>query len=432
MSEVRLTECQQKAFDAMMRGENVFLSGDAGSGKTFVLSEFIKEKTKEKSRTLVCAPTGIAALQLEGTTIHRAFKLGIKAVYDFVGTSKGDLPFSPVVLEADTIIIDEISMCRADLFDYLTRIIERCTVKGRPKQLIVCGDFYQLPPIVSNRDIKALSSLYPMRKMDGYYPFEGVTWDSYNFTNCVLRTIVRQSDQEFVDALNQVRRNDTACLPYFNDRVRMNPPGDVIQLMSRNATVDHINKQKLDGIDEEEVTFYASSSGMVNPGDKPVPDEVALKVGARVMSVVNSREDHYRNGSMGIVKSINEEKGYVVVSFDNGNTVTVDKYRWEILKPTVVKEEGGSYIRNEVVGVYTQMPLRLAYAITIHKAQGQTYDACHVDTDVFMPGQLYVALSRCSTIEGLTLNLPLTPDVWCKDIVNEFYTGIYIKDAREG
>lgn len=390
-----LTDCQKSALTAMLNGRNVFLTGDAGTGKSYVLQRYLDHA---KRNVIACAPTGIAALKLRGgSTIHRAFHLPYRQVYDY---SKTIHP-PEEILNAQTIVIDEISMCRVDLFDYIAEMIfkaERLT--GRRKQLIVVGDFFQLPPVLRNEDREILKNKYP--KLGNGFCFNGANWNFFNFQTFKLDEVVRQSEETFVSQLDLARVGDVQCLEYFNDQVIIDEPDpEAIYLVPTNAKANRINQQKLAEIDGDEYVFMATKEGTVNKGDEAADLELVLKPGARVIALCN--EENFKNGQLGTVKKINDRS--VKVIWDNNQKSDVKYHEWEISRPIW----NGETIEHDTIGTFKQIPLRLAYAITIHKSQGQTYPKAIVDPSCFDVGQLYVALSRCESIDGLSLTQRIWP-----------------------
>ncbi|MBR1939296.1 AAA family ATPase [Candidatus Saccharibacteria bacterium] len=388
----KLTAGQQEALDAMLNGQNVFLTGDAGTGKSYVLQEFLKKVGKRKN-VICCAPTGIAALRLKnGSTIHRAFRLPFLQAYDY---HKHAHP-TDEILNADVIVIDEISMCRVDLFDYIAEIIFEANDKtGYERQVIVVGDFFQLPPVLRADEREVLRYKYP--EIQAGFCFAGVNWQRFDFMPFVLTEVIRQAEPEYVAMLNSARVGKRECLGYFNERAITNGqiPHDAICLVPTNAKAAAINKMRLAELGGEAAIFAARTDGTVNAGDKCAEDELILKPDARVIALCNDQD--YKNGQIGTVRRI--YKDYVNVRWDNGRTSDVEMHDWNIMRP----QWDGEVIKHEIVGTFTQLPLRLAYAITIHKSQGQTYARANVDPLCFGVGQLYVALSRCETIEGLSL-----------------------------
>ena len=411
-----LTDCQKSALTAMLNGRNVFLTGDAGTGKSFVLQRFLD---CAKKNIIACAPTGIAALKLRGgSTIHRAFHLPYRQVYDY---SKTIHP-PEEILNAQTIVIDEISMCRVDLFDYIAEMIFKAEkMTGRRKQLIVVGDFFQLPPVLRREDREVLTNKYP-NLGDGFC-FNGANWGFFNFQTFKLDEVIRQSENVFISMLDRARVGDASCLEYFNDQVIYDEPDpEAIFLVPTNAKADRINKMRLAELAGDEYVFTATKEGTVNKGDEAADLELVLKPGARVIALCN--EDNFRNGQIGTVKKIDDRS--VKVLWDNKQKSEVHFHEWEITRPIW----NGETIEHDTIGTFKQIPLRLAYAITIHKSQGQTYEKAIVDPSCFDVGQLYVALSRCESIDGLALTQRIWPNALKSSLeVVDFYSQASDDDA---
>ena len=418
-----LTTGQKAALEAMVNGQNVFLTGNAGTGKSYILREFLK-KANKRHNVIACAPTGIAALRLQnGSTIHRAFRLPFLQAYDY---HKHIHP-TEEILNADIIIIDEISMCRVDLFDYIAEIIfEANEATGYERQVIVVGDFFQLPPVLRGEEREVLSNKYP--NIQAGFCFGGANWSRFGFETFILDEVVRQNESEYISMLNKARRGDASCLPYFNARATDVLPSNAINLVPTNAKASAINSMRLNELTGERAVFKARVSGTVNAGDKSADDELVLKPKARVIALCNDQD--YRNGQIGTVKKIFDD--HVLVDWDNGRSSDVELHDWNIMRP----EWDGKVIKHASVGTFTQIPLRLAYAITIHKSQGQTYECANIDPVCFDIGQLYVALSRCEKIDGMALTRKAHPNALrSSDEVKRFYaelSGEPVIDYDEG
>lgn len=372
----RFTPEQAEALSALRDGRNVFLSGNAGTGKSYVLNAFISDLKARNVDFLALAPTGIAALNLtDGSTIHRTLKIapGVCAPDGPKGSRK-------VLDAAKVIIIDEISMCRIDLFDHVMGMISQSMTRNGAKQVVLVGDFFQLPPVVTERDSALLMKFYP-GNLQGWC-FKSRYWTGFDFEPHVLKTVVRQSDPDFIDNLNRARVGDASCLDYFNAHSKSSRaylPKDTLVLCANNRIADSINRENVDALDAPKVEFADA----------------------------------------------------VTVKFDGvDEKVRIERHRWEINKSEAVVEmddEGRpvNRVKTAVVGTYTQIPLKLAYAITIHKSQGLTFDACCVHTKVFAEGQLYVGLSRVRSAAGLTVFPKIEPNrlIASREVV-EFYDSL--------
>ena len=371
----RFTPEQAEALSALRDGRNVFLSGNAGTGKSYVLNAFVSDLKARNVDFLALAPTGIAALNLtDGSTIHRTLKIapGVCAPDGPKGSRK-------VLDAAKVIIIDEISMCRIDLFDHVMGMISQSMTRNGAKQVVLVGDFFQLPPVVTERDSALLMKFYP-GNLQGWC-FKSRYWADFDFEPHVLKTVVRQSDPDFIDNLNRARVGDASCLDYFNAHSKSSRaylPKDTLVLCANNRIADSINRENVDALDAPKVEFAAAATGTVSNGDKMAPERIVLCRGARVMSLVNSPQEGYVNGTQGTVTDASADA--VTVKFDGvDEKVRIERHRWEINKSEAVVEmddEGRpvNRVKTAVVGTYTQIPLKLAYAITIHKSQGMTLD----------------------------------------------------------
>ena len=373
---MKLTKSQNEAMDLLLKGQNVFLTGEAGTGKSFLLNQFVT-KVKDKN-VLLTAPTGIAALNINGATLHRTFHLAT----DIVGLAQepSESSISDVVKKSDILIIDEISMCRLDVFE---KVLKSILKADRKIQIVLVGDFLQLPPVLVEKEKGAYES-YHGKKI---FAFESDLWKEFNFVTKQLTEVVRQKDLDFIENLNKCRYGDKSCLQYFNNL--NNEVENVIQICGRNKDVKMINNSALRKLKGNKMTYEArtrviDSDYKINDSDKAVDDSITLKAGAKVMLAVNLTKDGVYNGQLGIVKKLNETS--VIVDFE-GNA-----YELFNDKPRLVE-----------IARYTQIPLKLAFAITVHKSQGQTFEKAIVHPDLWQAGQLYVALSRVAKSDGLFL-----------------------------
>lgn len=405
-----LTKDQKRAIGALESGENVFLSGEAGTGKSFVLNEYIY-RNRDKD-IIVCAPTGIAAINIGGSTLHRVFNVPIEV------TRPGEYNAEPgdSIVKADIIIIDEISMCRYDIFEYVIRTLKRAEQiqqhkanmdainEGRKpemiaaKQIIVVGDFFQLAPVVTPNDRKLLAEYWDMNDYGDGFAFDSPLWKELNFKNIVLKEIVRQKGSvDYINNLNKIRKGDSSGIQWFNDNTGRIPIPNSIYLCATNRVADIINNREAAALEGEPTEYTASIKGKVQMSDKMTQDSLSLKVGMQVMTLINNVEEGYQNGSIGKIVSLGSD--FVEVRLNTGKYVTVKPYDWEIYGYEVQEEK----LEKIVLGNFKQLPLKIAYAITIHKSQGQTYSSANISPDCFAAGQLYVALSRVQTVEGISL-----------------------------
>lgn len=434
----QFTKGQAEAMEALLSGRNVFLSGNAGTGKSFVLNAFIEELEDSEVPYLAMAPTGIAAINLKnGTTIHRTLQIG-HGLLDPHETDRRALT-RKVLQKAEVVIIDEISMCRIDLFERVMNMVLAAGKSTGKKQVVLVGDFFQLPPVVTDADRPILMSWYPGNE-EGY-AFKSLLWQGMAFEPHVLTEVVRQSDPEFIGELNRARIGDRGCVDYFNARSisdRHRAPAEDLWLCATNRMASTINDERVEELVKgggKARTYTASTFGDVKPSDKATDDNLRLIDGARVMLLANMPEHGLSNGSLGTVVETGD--GSVTVEFDDcPYEVEVEPKEWKVLKSTIrdtIGKDGKptQELVTDTVGTFKQIPLRLAFAITIHKSQGQTFDRCAVHTKVFGAGMLYVALSRCTTFDGLTVWPKIERSrLYANQAVIDFYRSL--EDAAAG
>ncbi len=412
-SELVFTDEFQEALQRLHHGENVFLTGKAGTGKSTLIREFMAHTRRN---VVVVAPTGIAALNVEGYTIHRLLSLYPGMTPEQVRTGKY-FPgrFAKTLRELHTLIVDEASMVRADLFDCLVAALERFGPKPGRKyggvQLVLVGDLYQLPPVVTDYERDHFSTRYKTP-----YFFSADNYHPDDFATVELSTVFRQiGDNRLVDILNAVREGSLLdeARRELNARTdpEFTPPIDEfwLTLTTTNRMATSRNRTMLEQLEDEPVHHAAILTGELDGFEIPVDKELVFKRGAQVMMLTNDPGDRWVNGTIAKVADYFWEDGELIVFVElpNGDFVKVEPNLWEVTRPVV---EHGT-LRHDVIGTYTQLPFRLAWAITIHKSQGQTLDNVVVDLTggTFADGQLYVALSRCTSFEGLVLRRNVLP-----------------------
>ena len=392
-------------------GQSIFLTGKAGTGKTTFLKTVVERSRK---RCIVVAPTGVAAINAGGVTIHSFFQLSfspyvpgakMESKYDF-GREK-----RKIISSIDLLIIDEISMVRADLLDAIDNVLRRFRDHYQPfggVQLLMIGDLAQLTPVVTPEDEHLLKSYY-----DTPYFFGSKALSQISYVTIQLHQVYRQQDLSFIEVLNQVRSGHPSAeaLSSLNARYRpMFSPSakeGYIRLTTHNHLADHYNETELNKLTSKAFQFQASIEGTYPEYSYPTAETLVLKRGAQVMFVKNdpTAEHRYYNGRIGQVTYVDKNKILVLCEGDN-EAIEVEPLEWENTLYTL--NEKTREIEAKVQGVFRQYPLRLAWAITIHKSQGLTFDRVIIDANLsFAPGQVYVALSRCRTLEGLVLATPL-------------------------
>jgi ATP-dependent DNA helicase PIF1 len=384
------SKSQKEAFDLALSGENIFLTGKAGTGKSFITKEIIRKLSKTKN--VICvAPTGVAANNVGGATIHSTFSLPVFGVINFENCSFLKTGKRSVLKKIDVLVIDEVSMLRPDVLDgiNLTMIKNGCK-NLREIQIILIGDLKQLEaPMDDNFKTMIL------RDYDGFDFKSSKIYKDLNCKEIELVEVLRQTDTEFIDNLNLVR--DGIKAPYFRKFISNETKGVV--LAPHNATVKRYNQIGLDSLNSKLFVYETTVSGNVKPSDFNVDDKLELKDGCKVMYLVNSKNNILVNGTLGTFRKV-DGKEFIEV---NGLNHFVERVKF-VKKEYVYNEELNELLLEET-GSIEQFPLKLAYAISIHKSQGLTFDECTIDLTkpCFANGQLYVALSRVKSPDGLKI-----------------------------
>ncbi|MCV7224922.1 AAA family ATPase [Mycolicibacterium komossense] len=413
MHDLVRTEEFSHALTLLEGGRHMFLTGKAGTGKSTLIRHFMSGTSRS---VVVVAPTGIAALNVDGYTIHRLF--GFRATTTLQDITDGNYRpgrFTKTLASLQTLIVDEASMVRADIFDMMAGALRRFGPSpGEPfggVQIVLVGDLYQLPPVTTGHEEHYFSSVY-----ETPYFFSARTFDRDDFPIVSLTTVFRQlGDDRMTAVLNEIREGVLLghALEQLNTRADASfvPPDDEfwLTLAPTNRLVTARNRQQLERLPGDEMEHHAKEHGDLSLFDKPADDVLRFKVGAQIMMLNNDQNGRWVNGSIGRVVGVGYDRyGAVVeVEFPDGSSAEVTPFEWEATQPVL---DSGS-LRREVVGSYLQLPFKLAWAITIHKSQGQTLDRAIVDLTggMFSTGQLYVALSRCRSLAGLVLKRPVLP-----------------------
>lgn len=434
MSENRIPNPQLNLANDFVQftGKNIFLTGKAGTGKTTFLHRLKEHSPK---RMIVVAPTGVAAINARGVTIHSFFQISFgPQVPGYVGNEQGFKRFSRkkrnIMKSLDLLVIDEISMVRADLLDGIDETLRRFRRNNQPfggVQLLMIGDLQQLAPVVKEDEWNILRRHY-----DTAFFFSSNALQKTQYISIVLDHVYRQSDQHFISLLNKIRDNriDNKVIEQLNKRHKPDfNPGDenYIILTTHNARAKQVNESKLEGLDEKIRHFKADINGKFPEYSYPTEPDLQLKKGAQVMFVKNdpNHEKQYFNGKIGVIVDFGEDE-VVVQCPDDADPIYVSEINWDNIKYSV--DEETKEIQETVDGTFTQLPLKLAWAITIHKSQGLTFDKAIIDSEkAFAHGQVYVALSRCRSLEGLVLSSPFSPLSLKHDKTIE----VFNKDAEE-
>lgn len=403
----------------------LFLTGKAGTGKSTFL-RYIRENLKKNF--VVVAPTGIAAINVKGVTIHSFFQFPFRPMVpgdEAIKVVKKGSQKHKIIKDMDALIIDEVSMVRSDMIDGIDAFLRENTGnKDRPfggKQVIFIGDLFQLEPVlVKNSSEEEI--LYQHYRSPFF--FDARIFNHVDLVSIELEKVYRQENSDFIELLDKVRTGEAGEreLELLNQRHRAPLPeeeGFSILLSSVNAIADKENKARLQQLDGMARTYYGEVEGTFDHKRFPTANELTLKEGAQVMFVKNDPEGRWVNGTIGKVQELKEDK--VKVELADGEVEDVEPDKWENIQYGF--DTANQEITEETIGTFTQYPLKLAWAVTIHKSQGLTFDQVVLDlgNGAFAGGQVYVALSRCRTLEGLSLRKPIRPqDIFVNDRILEF------------
>ena len=426
-----------RALELMEAGErNLFITGKAGTGKSTLLDHFI---ANSRGTPVVLAPTGVAALNVGGQTVHRFFGFRIDVTPEKVRASRRKPRHPELYKKLTTLIIDEVSMLRADLLDCIDLFLR----KHGPRrgalfggvQMVFVGDLYQLPPVVIGDEREIFRTIY-----ETPYFFSAQALAGREIEIVELEKVYRQKDGEFVELLNRIR-NDSVNdqdVAHLNERLDpgFEPENDIfyISLTTTNRNADQINDSKLASLPGTPVVSHAEISGDFGREYHPTATELAFKEGAQIMLLNNDARSRWANGSIGVIETIQRRKDretcLQVRLRDGHELVGVEPYTWKLVRFSLAN----GAIVTEPVGDFTQLPFRLAWAVTIHKSQGKTFDRIVVDLErgAFAAGQTYVALSRCTSFEGIVLKRPVRKSSIRADWrIRKFLTGYRYRKAEK-
>ena len=406
---------------------NIFLTGKAGTGKTTFLKD-VKKYTKKNH--IVLAPTGVAAVNAGAMTIHSFFQFGFGPYVKGISEQEGNYMMRrekrELIKSLELIIIDEISMVRADVLDHINDELQRIRRNSEPfggVQLLMIGDLQQLPPITPDNELEILKPHY-----DSMYFFDSKSLRNSDYYCIELKSVYRQTDQRFIDILNRVRTGDVthSDLDELNSHhvadFRPAQGDNYIQLVTHNRMADAINQREMAALSADTFMFDAKVTGTFPEDAFPTSRQLEIKKGAQVMFVKNDPDKRFINGMLGEVEEVSDDSIRVRLS-GKDNIVKVEPTAWENIRYHMNEET--HKIESTKIGSFMQYPIKPAWAITIHKSQGLTFDKAVIDAhEAFSPGQAYVALSRCRSLDGMVLSEKLTQRAIITDsIVDEYMNG---------